>query len=229
MLNKIIIFEFNYKNMIQFNKNTINNLPKINRLNLINSCTGYKSANLIGTKSKDGKSNVAIFSSVTHLGSNPAMLGFILRPATVPRNSYANLKETGYFTVNHVTEEIIAEAHQTSAAYDFDVSEFEITSLEEQYHDSIYEPFVAKSPVQILCKYLNEYEIKENNCIHILASIEKIFCKEDLITNDNWLQLEKGNVVTINGLDGYCLPKLIDRFEYARPNTQTKSMLHNGS
>jgi hypothetical protein len=31
---------------------------------------------------------------------------------------------------------------------------------------------------------------------------------------DGWLQNRKGNVA-LNGLDGYCLPKLIDRFEYA--------------
>ncbi|MFT5753661.1 MAG: flavin reductase (DIM6/NTAB) family NADH-FMN oxidoreductase RutF [Flavobacterium sp.] len=215
--------------MIQFSKEDVKGLPKINRLNLINSCTGYKSANLIGTKSKDGKSNLAIFSSITHLGSDPALIGFILRPATVARNSYTNMKETGYFTVNHITEEIIAQAHQTSAAYDFGISEFKITGLDEEYHNEIHEPFVAKSPVQLLCKYLSEYEIKENNCIHILASIETIFCDENLIAKDNWLQLEKGNVVTLNGLDGYCLPKLIDRFEYARPNTKTKSMLKNGS
>ena len=215
--------------MLHFTKEQIQNLPKINRLNLVNSCTGYKSANLIGTKSKNGKTNLAIFSSITHLGSDPALLGFILRPATVPRNSYSNLKETGYFTVNHITDEIIAQAHQTSAAYDFGISEFDITGLKEMYHDGINEPFVAKSPVQILCKYVSEYLIKENNCIHIIASIETIFCNEKLLRNDNWLQLENGNVVAINGLDGYCLPKLIDRFEYARPNTETKSMLKNGS
>jgi flavin reductase (DIM6/NTAB) family NADH-FMN oxidoreductase RutF len=215
--------------MIHFTKENIKNLPKINRLNLVNSCTGYKSANLIGTKSKDGKSNVAIFSSVTHLGSEPALLGFILRPATVARNSYTNMKETGYFTVNHITKNIIEEAHQTSAVYDLDVSEFEVTGLQEEYKNDIFEPFVANSPVQLLCKYVSEYEIKENNCIHIIASIEALFCDEKLIENDNWLHLEKGNVVAINGLDGYCLPKLIDRFEYARPNSKTKSMLKNGS
>jgi hypothetical protein len=41
-------------------------LEKVERLNLIN-CTGYKSANLIATKSEDGAVNVAIFSSITHL------------------------------------------------------------------------------------------------------------------------------------------------------------------
>ena len=215
--------------MFEFSKESIKNLSKIQRLNLVNSCTGYKSANLIGTKSKDGISNLAIFSSITHLGSDPALLGFILRPATVPRNSYTNIKETHYFTVNHVTADLIAQAHQTSASYDYGISEFNITGIKEAYHPDIIVPFVAESPVQILCKYQSEYEIKENNCIHIIASIEAIFCNKNLISNDHWLQLDKGNVVAINGLDGYCLPKLIDRFEYARPNTTTKSVLKNGT
>ena len=61
------------------------------RINLINSSTGYKSANLIGTKSKSGIENLAVFSSVTHLGSNPAVLGYILRPTTVPRLSLIHI------------------------------------------------------------------------------------------------------------------------------------------
>lgn len=54
-------------------KEEISKMEKVERLNLINSCTGYKSANLIATKSLDGKPNVAIFSSVTHLGSHPCI------------------------------------------------------------------------------------------------------------------------------------------------------------
>jgi flavin reductase (DIM6/NTAB) family NADH-FMN oxidoreductase RutF len=211
--------------MIHFSKNTIEQLPKIPRLNLINSCTGYKSANLIATKTLEGVSNVAIFSSITHLGSDPAMLGFILRPTTVPRNTYKNIKDLGFFTVNHITETMIADAHHSSAGYDESISEFYKTSLEEEYYDGISIPFVKNSPVQILCKYLNEYEIKENGTIHIIASIEQIIIKENLIQKDKWLRLDLENVVTINGLDGYCVPKLVDRFEYARPNVPTKSML----
>jgi len=29
----------------------------------------------------------------------------------------------------------------------------------------------------------------------------------------------------LNGLDGYCLPKLVDRFQYARKDTPSKSFL----
>lgn len=204
-------------------------LDKVARLNLVNSVTGYKSANLIGSISKDNVTNLAIFSSVTHLGSDPALLGFIMRPATVPRDTYKNIKETGYFTINHVTENLIARAHQTSANYKEEISEFEATQIEPEYIDGINAPFVKESPVRLLCKYSSEYLIKENGCIHVIASIEAIYFEEDMQQSDYWLQLDKGNVVTINGLDGYCLPKLVDRFAYARPSETTKSKLKNGA
>lgn len=203
-------------------KKDISIMDKVRRLNLINSCTGYKSANLIATKSLENIENVAVFSSITHLGSNPAMLGFIIRPTTVPRDTYKNIRETLFFTVNHISSEIIADAHQTSANYDDTVSEFDKTNLESEYKENIAFPFVKNAPVQLLCKYLNEYYIAENNTIHIIASIENIFYNENLEHKDGWLQLDKANVVAINGLDGYCLPKLINRFEYARVEVSSK-------
>ena len=103
--------------MPNFKLNELLELDKIYRANLINSCTGFKSANLISTKSKDSIENVAVFSSVTHLSSNPPLLGFILRPTTVERNTYDNLEKTGYFTVNHIHQSIVKDAHHTSAKY----------------------------------------------------------------------------------------------------------------
>ena len=211
--------------MRNFTKEDINEMDKIRRLNLINSCTGYKSANLIATKSKDGISNVAIFSSITHIGSNPPMISFITRPLSVKRDTYTNIKEIGFFTVNHITENMVAAAHHTSANYDESISEFDKTNLIEEYKESILIPFVKGSPVQLYCKYLNEYHIKENDTIHIIASIENLFFEEELLHKDHWLQLDKANVIAINGLDGYALPKLIDRLEYARPNIKEKSIL----
>jgi len=209
--------------MKHISKDIISQMEKIERLNLINSCTGYKSANLIATKSTDGNSNVAIFSSVTHLGSNPALIGFIMRPTTVPRDTYKNIKETGFFTINHITVDMIADAHHTSANYEMGVSEFDKTNLQEEYKNDINIPFVKGSPVQLYCKYVNEYYIKENDTIHIIASIENLFFNEELEHKDGWLQIDKGNVVALNGLDGYCLPKLVDRFEYARKEVPSTS------
>ena len=209
--------------MKAISKEAIARMEKVPRLNLVNSCTGYKSTNLIATKSIDGQSNVAIFSSVTHLGSEPPLIGFIMRPTTVPRDTYKNIKETGYFSVNHVTVDMIEDAHHTSANYELGISEFDKTNLEEEYKTDIEIPFVKGSPVQLYCKYVNEYYIKENDTIHIVASIEELFFDEELQHEDGWLQIDKGNVIALNGLDGYCLPKLVDRFQYARKDQPTQS------
>jgi hypothetical protein len=65
---------------------------------------------------------------------------------------------------------------------------------------------------------LNEYDIKENGCVLIIAAIEHIFVEDKLLQKDGWVKLESGEVVAINGLDGYALPQLQKRMEYARPN-----------
>lgn len=209
-----------------FDKEKIAALSKVPRLNLINSATGYKSANLIGTISKSGVLNVAIFSSITHLGSNPPMLGFMIRPiVATPRDTYKNIKENFYFTVNHITDSMIESAHHTSANYESSISEFDKTDLEAEFVGEIQVPFVKNSPVKLLCKYLNEYKIEENGCIHIIASIEKIFVHDDLVEDDLFVRLDIGNVVTINGVDGYAVPTLINRFKYAHPNQNSKSKL----
>jgi flavin reductase (DIM6/NTAB) family NADH-FMN oxidoreductase RutF len=209
--------------MKNISKETISQMDKVEKSNLVNSCTGFKSANLIATKSIEGNTNVAILSSVTHLGSSPSLIGFIVRPTTAPRDTYKNIMETGYFTINHITIDMIADAHHTSAKYDSEISEFDKTNLEEEYKEGFNIPFVKGSPVQLYCKYVNEYIIKENDTIHIIASIEHVFFDEALEHKDGWLQLDKGNIVALNGVDGYFLPKLIDRFQYAQQNVPTKS------
>lgn len=215
--------------MKHFTIQDIEAMEKTFRLNLINSCTGYKSANLIATKSKSGQSNVAVFNSVTHLGSNPAMLGFIMRPMTVPRNTYKNIKETTFFTVNHIQENMIEGAHQTAANYDENISEFQETGLEEEYLHNFHAPYVRQSTIKLGCKYLSEYHITENDTLLIVAAIEHIYFEEGIEMPDGWLRLEDAGTVTINGIDGYAFPTLLDRFHYARPGKEIKSFFKKKS
>ncbi|MGB0443761.1 MAG: flavin reductase family protein [Flavobacteriaceae bacterium] len=207
--------------MLHYTRSDIDQMDKIFRLNLINSCTGFKSANLLGTKSKNGISNVAVFSSITHLGSNPPLVGFVLRPTTVPRDTYRNIKETGTFTVNHIHSAIVEDAHHTSAKYPSKVSEFTKTQLEEEYLDDFYAPFVKGARVRLGCTFLNEYEIKENDTLLLVSQIEHVYvANQDIQQEDGWLKLQNADTVTINGLDGYAKTELIERFPYARPKKQ---------
>lgn len=204
--------------MLHYSRSDIDQMDKLFRLNLINSCTGFKSANLLGTKSINGVSNVAVFSSITHLGSNPPLIGFILRPTTVPRDTYRNIKDSGVFTVNHIHTEIIGDAHHTSAKYPDEVSEFTKTDLEEEFLDDFPAPFVKGAQIRLGCRFLNEYEIKENGTLLLVSQIEHVYISNDAIQQpDGWLNLQTAGSVSINGLDGYAKTTLLERFPYARP------------
>ena len=203
--------------MLHYSRAEIDQMDKIFRLNLINSCTGYKSANLIGTQSADGKTNLAVFSSITHLGSNPPLIGFVLRPTTVPRDSYRNIKSSSFFTVNHIHHSTVADAHHTSAKYPEDVSEFSKTDFEAEYLKDFQAPFVKNSKVRLACRFLNEYPINENNTLLLVSEIVAIHVEDGITESDGWLNLQQAGSVTINGLDGYAKPELIERFPYAKP------------
>ncbi|WP_100611343.1 flavin reductase family protein [Confluentibacter lentus] len=203
--------------MAYFSNKDISELNHFYKINLINSCSGYKSANLIGTKSASGISNVAIFSSVIHLGSEPALLGFILRPTTVARNTYDNIKETGVYTINHVHQAIIEEAHHTSAKYDASISEFDMTSLDEEFLNHFQAPYVKNAPVQMGMKYVEEYHIKENGTILLIGEIQHLNINDHLLKEDGFVNLVEANVVAINGLDGYAVPISQTRLDYQRP------------
>lgn len=205
--------------MAFFNSEDIKKFDKIHRINLMNSLSGYKSANLIGSISEEGEENVAIFSSLIHLGSNPPLLGFIVRPTLIPRNTYENIKNTGVFTVNHVSEDIIKDAHHTSAKYEKHVSEFDMTNLTPSYINNFKAPFVFESPVKIGMKYLEEYPIKANNTIMVVGQIAFFVVDDLMLQKDGFLNLSKGKVATINGLDGYAVPNLFTREAYQRPKS----------
>ena len=203
-----------------FNSEDIFNLKKIYKINLINSCSGFKSANLLGSISKEGTTNVAVFSSVTHLGSNPPTLGFILRPTTVPRDTYKNIKEMGVFTINHIFEDIIDDAHHTSAKYPENISEFDVTSLEEEYKGDFKAPFVKNCPVQMSMKFIEEVYVPSNDVMLVVAQIQELYIHDELLQEDGLINLSKGNIATINGLDTYAIPKFKKQLSYQRPKTK---------
>lgn len=204
--------------ILHFSNAALTEMDKRYRANLINSVTGYKSANLLGTIAPNGVENLAIFSSVTHLGSNPSLLGFIMRPTTVERHTYLNIKNTGIFTVNHINNGILRQAHQTSARYSKDTSEFEKVGLESIYKNGWEAPFVREAQIQIGCKYVNEYAIEENGTILIVASIENMYLPKKALHDDGWINLQETDGIAINGLDGYASPSLIERLSYAKPD-----------
>ena len=200
-----------------WSKEDIINTNKIKRLNLINSVSGTKSANLIGTKSDSGQENLAIFSSVIHLGSNPALLGFVLRPdKDVRRHTYDNIITSKSYTINSIHASFIDKAHYTSAKFSVDESEFEKCKLEAQYLNEFNAPFVKASKLKMALKLQEVVDIKINSCKLIIGSIEHLHVDQEAIEENGQVNLQKLDTVAIGGLNSYYALSQIGHFPYAR-------------
>ena len=204
--------------MKHFRKEEIQALGRIKRLNLINSITGIKPANLIGTSSKAHGTNLAIVSSVVHLGSNPPLLGFVMRPGQkVRRHTYENIQENGVYTINHVHQEVIEQAHYTSAKFDESISEFEACTFTEEYLFGFAAPFVKESRIKLGLRLVEEIPIERNQTTLIIGELEHLQLDEIALSSDGQVNLESVSGVGISGLNCYYSLKKIDEFPYARP------------
>ncbi|MFD1550632.1 flavin oxidoreductase [Putridiphycobacter roseus] len=210
---------------MHISKKEIEALDRVKRLKIINAVSGIKSANLIGTINKKAQTNLAIFSSVVHIGSDPALLGFMMRPtADVPRNTYNNIMENELYTINHVQSSFIKNAHYTSAKFEESISEFDRCNLSEEFITDFQAPFVKESTFKMGMKLKESIHIKSNNSILIIGEIEHLILPDDSMV-DNDINLEVANSIGISGLNSYYSLKKVASYPYARekeiPNFET--------
>lgn len=208
----------------QFLLEDILNFEQRYRTAFINALGGFKSLGLVGTISESNQTNLAVFNSFFHLGASPPLFGFIIRPDSVERHTLQNILQTTEFTVNHVSENFYKAAHQTSARYAANVSEFNATGLTVEYKQNFKAPFVKESNVQIGAELVRKIELVENGTILIIAKIKLVDLPEDCICSDGFIDLEKAGSITCNGLDSYHTTQKISRLSYAKPNMEVKEL-----
>lgn len=199
-----------------FKKEDIEQLEQRKRATFVNSLAGYKQAVLVGTKSADGISNLAIFNSLLHLGANPAMYGLLNRPDSVQRDTLQNILATKEYTLNYVQAKDFTKAHQTSARYDKDVSEFEKVGFTELYQPNFIAPFVQEAVVKIAMKMEDILDIPQNGTKLIIGSIMQVELDNSLVKEDGYVALSDADILLCQGLDAYFEAKPIGRLPYAK-------------
>ncbi len=200
-----------------FSRTGLDNLEKRHRVNLLNSLSGYKSANLLGSINSQDQTNLALMSSVFHIGANPPILGLLFRPHSVPRHSLENILETGVFTLNVVTQDMHAQAHQTTARYPQEQSEFIATGLEIEYSPVLKAPYVAQSPIKTGLRLVETQTLAVNDTVLVIAEIIEIRVDDGLISEDGQLDMNAAQAVAITGLDEYHTAATLGRLAYPKP------------
>ncbi len=210
--------------MASFSISDIESWERFYRANFINSLTGFKSVNLIGTVSELGQINLSIFSSIVHIGSNPPLVGYINRPVKAAPHTLANIQTTGVYTINHIHPSFVQQAHQTSAKYEAGISEFAEVGLTPEFHENISAPFVKESDIKYALSLQEIIPIELNNTLLVIGKIISIQIDNDVISEDGFLHLDKAASICSNGIDGYYTTELIKRYSYAKPGIQPQKI-----
>ncbi len=203
---------------------SIQSWERFYRANFINSLTGFKSLSLIGTINSEGQTNLGVFSSIVHIGSDPALVGYINRPTKAAPHTLANIQATGVYTINHVHPTFLERAHQSSAKYPEQVSEFEEVGLTPEFLENMKAPFVKESRVKYALSLKEVIPISLNNTFLVIGEIQRVKLEDDILLEDGFLSLDKAASLCSNGIDGYYSTQLIDRYEYAKPGVDPKKL-----
>lgn len=184
----------------------------------INCLSGIKTGVLVGTVNIEKKTNLAIFTSIFHLGADPSLMGMIVRPDASPRHTLQNILDIKSFTLNILPYEMHREGHQTSARYTEDQSEFKECGFTEEWLNDSKVPFVKESQVKWLMELVRVIDIPENNTHMIIGRVLEVYFPKDILSEDGSLDIAVTDPTLVTGLDSYHQVKKGTRYSYAKPD-----------
>jgi flavin reductase (DIM6/NTAB) family NADH-FMN oxidoreductase RutF len=132
------------------------------------------------------------------------------------RHSLENLLITGCFSLNQVPESHWKQAHQTSAKYDADTSEFEACGFTSEFYNNLPAPMVAESPLSMVLKFQEQIPLGTTGVTLVLGQIEYLKCNSAPLP-DGFIEPTENNIITSAGSDGYYTAQKKGRLSYARP------------
>jgi flavin reductase (DIM6/NTAB) family NADH-FMN oxidoreductase RutF len=210
--------------MIHYTQKDFAAWERFYRANLLNSLSGFKATHLVATLNTAGLPNLSLFHNVVHLGADPALIGMVSRPRAASPHTIANIEATQQWSLNSVHIEILEQAHQCSAKYPDDINEFEAAGLTAEWKDDCTVPLVKESALQYVLSLVEIIPITHNQTYFIIGKIERVWIREDLLSKDGFLTLEKAGIITSTGLDAYYTAAPLARYKYAKPEVPVQKL-----
>lgn len=186
------------------------------RLCFFHSALGPRSPWLIGTQSQAGVENLAIFSNVIHLGSNPPFVGVKFRPLAGARHTYHNLKANGACSLNLVPWPLVEQAHQTQLNVAEDVSEFELAGIAKAPCMHVKAPRVAQAALTLECTYEEEHRINANDTLLVVLAVQAVHVVNEAIDATGFIDHTRLGSAYVIGLEGYSQVQNVTRLPRPR-------------
>jgi flavin reductase (DIM6/NTAB) family NADH-FMN oxidoreductase RutF len=124
---------------------------------------------LVTSMDEEGRLNAAPFSSYNYLCTDPPVVGIGVtnRPGEhfVPKDTARNIRRTGEFVVNVVTEDLLRHMNVCATDFPADVDELEMAGLETTASTHVKVPRIAQAHAALECKEFQTIEIGRSRIV----------------------------------------------------------------
>ncbi len=169
----------------------------------------------VSTVSPEGVTNAAPFSFFGGVSSNPPMLAVSIgRRRGEEKDTARNIRATGEFVVNVVTEDLAGRMNQASASYAADVSEFDAVGLTPLPSDVVAPPRIAESPLHMECVAERTLEVGAGPNLLAIGRVVR-FHIDDALYSEGEVDVEA--LRPVGRLGGPRYARVRDLFELERP------------
>lgn len=171
----------------------------------------------VTTRDANGNVNAAPFSFFNVLGTRPPIVGFAPgdRATGEPKDTARNIRDTGEFVVNLVSEDVAEAMNATAAALPPGASELEAAGLTAADSALVRPPRIAEAPAALECREWGTLQIGGNRLV--IGLVLRVFVRDELFDPET-LRIRSERFHPVGRMaspDWYC--RTGDRFEMKRP------------
>ncbi|MDO9534647.1 MAG: flavin reductase family protein [Bacillota bacterium] len=149
---------------------------------------------LVSSQNEHGIANLAPFSMSTIASTRPPMICFspVIRPDGREKDTLANIRETGDFVVNTVTENILSDVLIAARNFPAGINELEHTKLTTAPGVRVKAHRVLESPVNMECILHQIIPLGDNS---LVIGEVKVFHLEDRVYTGRDLDAHKLTII----------------------------------
>lgn len=177
----------------------------------------------ISTLNSAGQPNLAPFSFFNAVCANPPHVMFapMIRASDIQeKDTLRNLRQTGEFVVNIVTEDLAKAMNISSTELPKEISEFNHARITTSPSVMVKPPRVADSPINFECQVVQIYDIgaEPGAGSVVIGKVLHIHVDDRVLIGEDKISLN--HLRPIGRLAGSAYCRINDIFELARPPSQ---------
>lgn len=179
------------------------------RYGLVTSLVVPRPIGWISTASASGAPNLAPYSFFAALSANPILVGASIgHRKGVPKDTLANIRETGAFCVNVCSDDLLEAMNQSSSEVGPEVDEFRLAALTARPGVAVEAPWVEEAPAVLECSLFKEVTLGEAPNIFVIGRVEAIHLSGNLSLFDGSWDVDPMTLRPVGrlGRDRYAMP-----------------------